>query len=72
MDEMGFDNLGFVSEAIRWGLFGVISLFCTPIVVKFGPKNSFVLMAVLRMLWELSYCVPAIQYEMVQSGQDVS
>ena len=72
MRTFGYDDLGFISQAALFSSFSVSSLFTSIIFTRLGAKNSLIICACLRMVWEASFLIPALKYERMNDGLDVS
>jgi MFS family permease len=68
MQDFGYDDLGFISQSCLFMSFSVTSLFCSSIVGKLGSKYSLVLAAVLRVVWQISFLIPATRYDWIKQG----
>ena len=69
MIQFGFSSLGFVSQALLFLTFAIMSLFAAPIVARLHPRYVFVLTATLRVIWEASFILPSLRYHRIQAGE---
>jgi len=61
LEESGYAKLGFFELAMFYAMYGVGSLFATPVLRRIGPQKCMVLGSVLDCIWILTSLVPVMK-----------
>ena len=70
--DLGFENLGFLSIALIYGVFAITSLFSAPINRYFGTKWTLVFSSFTYVLYIMSFLLPCYRFEKEERGEDIT
>jgi hypothetical protein len=72
LEESGYAKLGFFELAMFYAMYGVGSLFATPVLRRIGPQMCMVLGSVLDGVWIITSLVPVmkLKHDMVPDKDD--
>jgi MFS family permease len=61
LEDSGYAKLGFFELAMFYAMYGIGSLFATPVMRRFGPQKCMILGSILDCVWILTSLVPVMK-----------
>ena len=61
LEDSGYAKLGFFELAMFYAMYGIGSLFATPVMRRFGPQKCMILGSILDCLWIITSLVPVMK-----------